>query len=164
MHPDGRGRAVASSASGAQLYTGYRVRHTRSLDAVGVIAAITPDGERVAVAWPTGNTTWHQGYNLRRVGTVAENERHPETQAGYPVPGPLVHAARPEEQQRWVELTLGQVEDLLSMVMDRTAALVSVMGPTGPGADPELAARYSELLVLKGMLLIGRDDPGSVTA
>lgn len=77
------------------------------------------------------------------------------------MPERFVHAARPADEQCWVELTRGQVEDLLSMVMDRTAALVSAMGPTGPGADAELASRYSELLVLKGALLLGRDDPGA---
>lgn len=164
LHADGH-RAVASSRTGAMLFQGYRVRLAQgergpeAHPAIGVIATITSDGERVAVTWPTGDTLWHHGSALVRMGSAQENEQHPETRKGYPPP--LVHAARPEEEQRWVELTLGQVEDLISMVMDRLSGLVSAMGPTGPGADAELAARYSELLVLKGMLLLGRDDPGA---
>lgn len=164
MHPDGRGRAVASSASGAQLYTGYRVHHagaspTGQDSDVGVIATITPDGQRVAVTWPTGDTTWHPGNRLTRVGSVAYNESLPETKAGYPER--LVHAARPEEEQRWVELTLGQVEDLLSMTQDRLSALPAITGEEGAEREDAYRQRRSELLVLKGMLLLGRDDPGA---
>lgn len=159
MHPDGRGRAVASSSSGAQLYTGYRVQHTRSLDAVGVIATITPDGDRVAVTWPNGNTTWHRGYNLCRVGTVQENEQHPETRAGYP-PDPRLAAEQVTiDEQCWVELTRAQVEDLLRMVSEERTALLH---RTIEKDEPLRQARHTELLLLKGQLLLGRDDPGAI--
>lgn len=87
MHPDGRGRAVASSRTGAMLFVGYRVRHAampgEAKPTIGIIAAIAPDGDRVAVTWPTGDTTWHRGCNLIRMGSVSINEQYPETKAGY---------------------------------------------------------------------------------
>lgn len=163
LHPDGH-RAVASSKTGAMLFQGYRVRHAakpgEAHPPVGIIAAITPDGDRVAVTWPSGDTTWHRGCNLIRWGSVSLNEQHPETRKGYPAPPspPLTPAVF--DEQCWVELTRSQVVDLLSLVQDR---LAQVEGRLRPEQDPpdELRARRTELLVLKGMLLLGRDDPGA---
>jgi hypothetical protein len=67
-------------------------------------------------------------------------------------------AARAAEQC-WVELTRGQVDDLLSMTQDRLAAVEGKIDEHD--AADELRGRRSELLILKGMLLLGRDDPGA---
>jgi hypothetical protein len=63
---------------------------------------------------------------------------------------------RTVDEQCWVELTRGQINDLLSMTMDRLALVEAHVG-----SRPELAERRVELITLKGALLLGRDDPGA---
>jgi hypothetical protein len=114
-------RPVASSRSGAMLFQGYRVRlaqpkRPEPQPLVGIIKRIGP-GEVVEVDWPGLGVTLHRGHQLTRMGTARENELHPETRAGYPVPETpepevLIEGGTTDPLERLLEygrVTLGHV-------------------------------------------------------